>query len=128
MGILFKYTAPGTPQQNSIVERAFPAMFGKVRAMMNAAGFDKNKRDKYWTEAALTLTLLENVIVKKGETETPHKKFHGSDPRYTNNLHCFGEIGVIKSIKKHKDKIDDRGHKAIFLGHGEKHAGDVFVF
>jgi len=113
MGILFEYTAPGTPQQNSIVERAFPAMFGKVRAMMNAAGFDKKKRDKYWTEAALTLTLLENVSVKKGETETPHKKFHGIDPRYTNNLHCFGEIAVIKSIKKHKEIIDDRGHKAI---------------
>ena len=43
MGILFEYTAPGTPQQNSIVERDFPAMFGKVRAMMNAAGFDKRK-------------------------------------------------------------------------------------
>jgi len=40
MGILFEYTAPGTPQQNSIVEKAFPAMFGKLRAMMNAAGFD----------------------------------------------------------------------------------------
>jgi len=86
MGILFEYTAPGTPQQNSSVERDFPAMFGKVRAMMNAAGFDKKKRDKYWTEAALTLTLLENVSVKKGETEMAHKKFHGSHLRYTNLL------------------------------------------
>jgi len=43
--MLFKYTAPGTPQQNSIMERAFPAMFGKVRAMMNAAGFNKKKRE-----------------------------------------------------------------------------------
>ena len=92
MGILFEYTAPGTPQQNSIVERAFPAMFVKVRAMMNAAGFDKKKRYEYWTEAALTLTLLENVSVKMGETEMPHKKIHGSDSRYTNNLHCFGKV------------------------------------
>jgi len=43
MGILFEYTASGTPQQNSIVERAFPAMFGKLRARMSAAGFDKKK-------------------------------------------------------------------------------------
>ena len=84
-------------------------MFGKVRAMMNATGFNKKKRDKYWTEAALTLTLLENVSVKKGEMETPHKKFHGSDPRYTNNLHCFGETAIIKYIKntKIKQKIKD---------------------
>jgi len=47
----------------------------------------------------LTLTLLENVSVKKGEMEMPHKKFHASDPRYTNNPHCFGEMAIIKSIK-----------------------------
>jgi len=59
----------------------------------------QNKRDNYWTEAVLTLTLLENVSVKKGEMEMPHKKFHASDPRYTNNPHCFGEMAIIKSIK-----------------------------
>jgi len=41
---------------------------------------NKKKRDKYWTEAALTLTLLENASVKKGELEMPHKKYHGNDP------------------------------------------------
>ena len=75
MGILFEYTAPGTPQQNSIVERAFPAMFGKVRAMMNEAGFDKKKRDKYWTEAALTLTLLENASVEREKQKRLTRSF-----------------------------------------------------
>ena len=56
------------------------------------------------------------------------EKRNGSDPRYTKNLHYCGEIAVIKSIKEHKDKTDDQGHKPIFLGYGEKHAGDVFSF
>ena len=29
LGIVFEYTAPGTPQQNGVVERAFATMLGK---------------------------------------------------------------------------------------------------
>jgi transposase InsO family protein len=35
--INFEFTAPGTPQQNGIVERAFATLFGKTRSMLNAA-------------------------------------------------------------------------------------------
>ena len=41
LGIVFKYTAPGTPQQSGVVERAFATMLGKTRAIMNGAGFDE---------------------------------------------------------------------------------------
>ena len=41
LGIVFEYTAPGTPQQNGVVERAFATMLGKTRAIMNGAGFDE---------------------------------------------------------------------------------------
>ena len=43
LGIIFEYTAPGTPQQNGVVERAFVRMLGKTRAIMNGAGFDEKK-------------------------------------------------------------------------------------
>jgi len=41
LDIVFEYTAPGTPQQNGIMERAFAIMLGKTRAIMNGAGFDE---------------------------------------------------------------------------------------
>jgi len=41
LGIMFEYTAPGTPQQNRVMERAFASMLGKTRAIMNGAGFDE---------------------------------------------------------------------------------------
>jgi len=41
LGIVFEYTAPGTPQQNGIVERAFATTLGKTRVIMNGAGFDE---------------------------------------------------------------------------------------
>ena len=43
LGIVFEYTAPGTPQQNGVVERAFATMLGKTRAIMKGAGFDEKK-------------------------------------------------------------------------------------
>ena len=41
LGIVFEYTAPGTPQQNGVVERAFGTMLGNTKAIMNGAGFDE---------------------------------------------------------------------------------------
>ena len=53
LGIEFEFTAPGTPQQNGVVERAFPTVMGRARAMMNVAGFTKHKREHIWCEAGV---------------------------------------------------------------------------
>ena len=37
LGIIFEYTAPGTPQQNGVVEREFVTVMRRARAMMNHA-------------------------------------------------------------------------------------------
>ena len=47
LGIIFEYTALGTPQQNGVVKRAFATMLGKTRAIMNGAGFDEKKRHMF---------------------------------------------------------------------------------
>ena len=48
LGIIFEYTAAGTPQQNGVVERAFVAVMGLARAMMNHLGFTMVKRQELW--------------------------------------------------------------------------------
>ena len=44
IGIIFEFTSPGTPQQNSVVERKIPTLMGRSRAMMITAGF--HQQDK----------------------------------------------------------------------------------
>jgi len=39
LGITFEFMARKTPQQNGRVERKFTTLFGRVRAMLNGAGF-----------------------------------------------------------------------------------------
>jgi transposase InsO family protein len=37
LNIKFEFAAPGTPQQNGKMERAFETLFGKTRPMLKAA-------------------------------------------------------------------------------------------
>jgi len=64
LGIIFEYTAPGTPQQNGVVERAFATMLGKTRAIMNSAGFDE-KMSAILDGSSNTITHLENIMIRK---------------------------------------------------------------
>ena len=46
MGIQFEYTAPNTPQQNGRVERRFPTLYGRTRAMLKDIGDDGEESNK----------------------------------------------------------------------------------
>ena len=56
LGIIFEYTAPGTPQQNEVVERAYVTVMARTRSMINHAGFTMAKRQQMWCEPAQTST------------------------------------------------------------------------
>ena len=124
MGIVFEYTAPGTPQQNGVVERAFATMLGKTRAIMNGAGFDEKKSHLFWTEAANTVTHFEKITIRKGTTCTPHYLFYGRDAPYAQHLQVFGKLAIVKVLNP-TNKLSDEGMKAIFVGYAKKHAGNV---
>jgi hypothetical protein len=45
--IKFEYTAPNTPQQNGKIEQKFATLYGKIRSVLNAAGFPAILRPDY---------------------------------------------------------------------------------
>ena len=95
LGIIFEYTAPGTPQQNGVVERAFVTVMGRARAMMNHAGFTMAKRQQLWCEAAQTATMLDNILVQDSAKSPPFTQFFGVDAKYAKHLSVFGEMCVV---------------------------------
>jgi hypothetical protein len=54
-----EFFAPGTPMQNGVVERAFPSILGRVRAMMKQAGFDEKAKGLMWAACVRTATTIE---------------------------------------------------------------------
>ena len=130
MGIKFEYTAPGTPQRNRVVERAFLTLIGRGRAMMNHARFTVKKRQEMWCEAAQTATMLDHVLVQEKGGKPPHTKFYGEDPKYAKYLRTFGEIGMtaISSNKVGRTKLDPRGQISMFVGYSLDHPADTYHF
>ena len=130
LGIIFEFTAPGTPQQNSVVERKIPTLMGRSRAMMITAGFSQQEKKKFWCEVISTATKLDNIMVRKERTKPPFTLFYNDEPKYMKFLRSFGEMAVIaiSDGKKMRSKLDTRGRTGIFVGYADDHAGIVYRF
>ena len=48
LGVSFEFTAPGTPQQNSVAERTIPTLMDRARAMLIQAGIDSKGKGEFW--------------------------------------------------------------------------------
>ena len=130
LGIIFEFTAPGTPQQNSVVERKIPTLMGRSRAMMLTAGFSQQDKRKFWCEVISTATKLDNIMVRKDRTKPPYSLFYNDEAKYMKFLRSFGEMAVIAipDGKKMRSKLDPRGRTGIFVGYADDHAGNVYRF
>ena len=130
LGTIFEFTAPGTPQQNSVVERKIPTLMGRSRAMMLKAGFSQQEKRKFWCEVISTATKLDNIMVRKERTKPPYTLFYNDEPKYKKYLRSFGEMAVIaiSDGKKMRSKLDTRGRTGIFVGYADDHAGNVYIF
>ena len=130
LGITFEFTAPGTPQQNSVAERRIPMLMGRARAMLIQAGIESKYKGEFWCEVISTATKLDNIMVRPERTKPPHTLFYGEDPKYTRSLRTFGEMAVIAihEGKKMRSKLDDRGKTCMFVGYADDHIKDVYRF
>ena len=130
LGIIFEFTAPGTPQQNSIVERRIPTLMGRARAMLIQAGLEPKHKGELWCEVISTATKLDNIMVRPERTKPPYTLFYGEDAKYAQSLRIFGEMAVIAihEGRKMRSKLDDRGKTCMFVGYAENHAKDVYRF
>ena len=71
LGLIFEFTEPGTPQQNSAAERGIPTLMGRARAMLIHAGIDSKGKGEFLCEVISTATKLDNIMVRKEKT-SPH--------------------------------------------------------
>ena len=130
LGIIFEFTAPRTPQQNSIAERRIPTLMGRARAMLIQAGLESKYKGEFWCEVISTATKLDNIMVRPERTKPPHTLFYGKDAKYMRCLRTFGEMAVvaIHEGKKMRSKQDDRGKTCMLVGYADDHSCDVYRF
>ena len=110
LGIIFQFTAPGTPQQNSVAARRIPMMMGRARAMLIQAGNDSKGKGEFRCEVISTARMLDNITVRPERAKPPHTLFYGKDAKYMKYMRTFGEMAVvaIHEGKKMRSKLDNR--------------------
>ena len=130
LGSIFEFTAPGTPQQNSVAERRIPSLMGRAGVMLIQAGIDSKGKGEFWCEVISTATKLDNIMVRPERTKPPQTLFYGKDAKYMKYMRTFGEMAVIAIHEgiKMRSKLDGRGRTSMFVGYADDHSRDVYRF
>ena len=95
IGVKYEFTARGTPQQNGKLERKLRTLWGRTKAMMNAANLKGDIRGKLWAEGVRTSTMIDVILTNAGDT-SPYTKFFDQQPKYFSKPRTFGEMGILK--------------------------------
>ena len=94
--MIFEFTAPGTPQQNSVVERKIPTLVGRARPMLIQAGINVKEKGELLSEVIFTATNLDNIVVRPDRTKPPYTLFYNKDAKCMRHLRSFGEMTMEK--------------------------------
>ena len=96
LGINFKYTAPGIPQQNGHIKHKFATLFNWVHVMLNGSKFTAYLQSGLWADAANTAALLKNNLITTNRTLSPFQQFFGKGKKTVlTSIQKFGEMCII---------------------------------
>ena len=113
LNIKFEYTAVNIPQQNGRVEQKLQTLYGRLRATLLGCGIEMPIRNRLWPECANTLTDMDNILVKPGETTDYFQKIFGEGAKSNiDSTKKFGESCVVADRTKIKAKLSNRGKQA----------------
>ena len=118
-GILHQTTCVGTPQQNGVAERKNRDLLEKTRSLM----FHMNVPKKFWSQGVLTATYLINRLPSKVLAfKSPYETLKGRRIDLS-HLKVFGSTCFVHNQPFHRDKLDPRATKCVFMGYSSTQKG-----
>ena len=111
-GILHQLTAPNTPQQNGIAERANRTIDGAACAMLQSVGM----ANTFWGCAvATTIHVRNRAPSRTNNYVSPHETLFGHPPDLS-SLHVFGCL-AYQHITQPRHKFDPTSERLVFMGY-----------
>ena len=128
LGLVFEYTARGTPQQNHLAELKLASIANRGRAMMNRAHIPLELRYHLFRYAATTATKLDMLVVVEidGVKKMRCEHWCGKIPEFAKYLKVWGEAGTVTLKGKIHPKPKDKGVHCMFVGYSDDHDGDCY--
>lgn len=118
-GIIHQTSCVGTPQQNGIAERKNRDLLNKTRALL----FQMNVPKKFWSQGILTATHLINRLPSRVlHMKSPFEIMKGRKSELS-HLRIFGCVCYVHIQAIHRDKLDAKAAKCVFLGYSTTQKG-----
>ncbi|KAL8109817.1 hypothetical protein AgCh_025786 [Apium graveolens] len=112
-GIKQEFFAPGTPQQNGVVERKNRTLIEAARTMLDEAKLPTY----FWAEAVQTACFTQNATLIKKHGKTPYEMVKKKKPNLK-YFHVFGcKCFVLKTHPEQLSKFDLKADEGIFVGY-----------
>ena len=112
-GIIHETTAPYTPEQNGMAERANCTIVERVKAIIAEAKLNR----KLWMELANAVIYLKNRSLSIVVPMTPYEMWYGERPDLS-HLRTLGIKAYIHIPKQKRIKLDTNSHEGILVGYG----------
>ena len=114
-GIQHHTSAPYTPQQNGVAERANRTLVEMARAMLHAQGLSYD----LWAEAVSNAAYTRNRCPTSAVASmTPQEAWSGRRPNI-GHMRIFGCIAYALDLSPQRSKLDAKGTKCMLLGYWE---------
>ncbi len=114
-GIERQTSAPYTPQQNRVAERANRTIMECARSMIRAQGLDL----EFWAEAVNTAIYIKNRCPTKAlDSKTPQEAWTGTKPDVF-HLRVFGCKTFAHIPDEKRSKLESKSIPCVFLGYCE---------
>ena len=112
-GISHQFSAPGTPQQNGVVERKNRTLIEAGRTMLEEAKLPTY----FWEEAINTTCFTQNCTLINRHGVTPYQMLKGKKPSLK-YLHIFGcKCFVLRTHPEQLGKFETKADEGIFGGY-----------
>lgn len=112
-GIVHEITAPYSPDQNGVSERANRTIVERVKSIIADGRLPK----ELWMEIASTVVYLKNRSPTVALSTTPYEAWYGKKPNLS-HLRIIGSTVFVHVPKEKRIKLDSNSNKCTLVGYG----------
>lgn len=121
-GIVSQFSAPYSPQQNGVAERRNRYLKEMTLCLLLEGGLE----EKYWGEAVLTATYVQNRLPSRAIGMSPFERWYGRKPSYE-HFRIFGSDAWVQIPAERRKKMEPKAQLLTFVGYSNEHKAFRFL-